>query len=139
MSIERAAATQAIKQVRDLAAEARARSPSWPAGEPGGEGEAISSFVDRACVATGIDRASFDAALGADPALRELLRHALDEVLAEPGDPGPYAAISRESPAGNPSNYHLLEWNGITPRGGVGGSGPADQREVNAREPRRSR
>lgn len=111
-------ATRAIKRIHDLAAEARARDPSWPRSE-----DALAAVIEHACAEIDASTAAFHDALTSARALRELFRSALDEVLAEPGDPGPYAVISRESPAGNPSNYHLHGDNGITPRGGVGGSG----------------
>ena len=87
-------------------------------------------LLEIACTKTGVQRSAYERALAKDASLLELQRLSLKEIVAEPADPGPYDEISRESPAGTPANYHLHPWNGITPLGGVGGSGPVLRRRA---------
>jgi hypothetical protein len=87
-------------------------------------------LLELACTRTGVEPRAYERALAEDAALLDLQRLSLKEIVAEPADPGPYDEISRESPAGTPANYHLHPWNGITPVGGVGGSGPVLRRRA---------
>ena len=71
---------------------------------------ALSELLELACSRTGVDRELYEAELHRDALLFDLQRLSLREIVAEPPDPGPYAQISRESPAGTPANYHLIPW-----------------------------
>jgi hypothetical protein len=72
-----------------------------------GDPVALGALLDLACAQTGLARATYDAALDGDAELFDLHRRTILEVVADPPDPGPYAEISPESPAGTPANWHL--------------------------------
>ncbi|MFT3769342.1 MAG: hypothetical protein QM820_28220 [Minicystis sp.] len=122
MRTDRAAITRTIKAYHDVVAHRCAEQPGlavWLRDDV----EGLAELLSHACAEVGVPRADYEEALCEDPSLRELQKLALDEVLLEQSDPGPHAEISRESPAGTPENYHLHDWNGVSPPGGVGGSG----------------
>ncbi len=128
MSIDRARALLAIKTFHHMLAEVGASDPGALARLSAETPAPFDALVERACAEVGLPRDAYEAALLEDRSLRELFASAADEVWLDPADPGPYAEISRESPAGTPANYHVHPWNGILPVGGVGGSGPAPRR-----------
>jgi hypothetical protein len=66
------------------------------------DGPAITGALAEACGKNGVSPDAFDAALRADAELDRLKSDALREALTGRADPGPYAAISRESPSGQP-------------------------------------
>jgi hypothetical protein len=126
--VERWAVIRTIRAYRetllDVCAHDTAAARRLYEGDPGTH----DALLELACRATGLDRDLYEMALSEDPELLDLQRLTVREILVEPPDPGPYSEISRESPAGTPANWHLHPWNGITPVGGVGGSGPAGAR-----------
>jgi hypothetical protein len=122
MYAERTLVILTMKALRDTVAHACRLSPAYAARFRAHDPGAYLERLDLACAQTGLPREVYEAALILDTTLVYLQKVSLDEVVAEPPDPGPYDEISRESPAGTPENYHLHRWNGITPPGGVGGS-----------------
>jgi hypothetical protein len=122
--VEREHVITTIRVYRDTVFEVCVRDAQWAARARTGDPDVLGELLERACEATGLARAAYEIAVRDDPSLRELQRFALDEIFISPADPGPYAEISRESPAGTPENYHVHPWNGVTPPGGVGGSNP---------------
>lgn len=87
-----------IKAVRDAALA------ELTSGQPG-HGRQVDpqgcELVRRACAELDVDLDEWLAALRADPELERLFHEALDELVVEAPDPGPYGAISRESPSGS--------------------------------------
>jgi hypothetical protein len=114
-----------IRVYRETVIDVCAYDPSMALRVHGDDAAALDELLDLACARTGVLRVEYEEAIRADLALLDLQRLSLKEIVAPPPDPGPYSEISRESPAGTPANYHLHPWNGITPPGGVGGSGRA--------------
>src|SRR4051812_23281543 len=78
-----------------------------PAVEPAREYDAV---IVRVCLICNLLPSEYFEALANDPELFDLERLAIAQVRLGTTDPGPYDVISRESPAGNPSNYHLSPW-----------------------------
>jgi hypothetical protein len=128
VSSERLAVIQTIRVYRETILDVCTHEPEMALRVHAGDPRALDLLLELACERTGLARAFYEAALGEDHELMDLERLSLREIVAEPPDPGPYSEISRESPAGTPANWHLHPWNGITPPGGVGGSGPAKAR-----------
>lgn len=58
----------------------------------------------RACDELGVDPDAFDTAIAGDLELELLKTNVLRQAIAGTTDPGPYAEISRESPAGQPGD-----------------------------------
>lgn len=125
---QRAQVVRTIRVYRDTIADVCVHDAAWKARVRNEEPAAMAELLERACAQTGIAPAEYQAEIQADPSLIDLQRLALDELFVEPADPGPYSAISRESPSGTTENYHLHAWNGISPPGGVGGSGAAPKK-----------
>ncbi len=61
-------------------------------------------IVRGACAEQGMTVDEWLASLHADVELLRLFEQALDELVVDPPDPGPYDAISRESPSGSPDD-----------------------------------
>jgi hypothetical protein len=122
MDCDRADVVRTIREYRETVLEVCTADPALALRLFDDDPLLLDALLDLACLSTGVPRVLYDAVLAADAELFELQRLALEEIVAEPPDPGPYAQISRESPAGTPENYHVHDWNGITPIGGVGGS-----------------
>jgi hypothetical protein len=57
-----------------------------------------------ACEVSRISVEDYEAALRADPSLAELERESTTYAVVDAPDPGPYDAISRESPSGQPGD-----------------------------------
>jgi hypothetical protein len=72
-----------------------------------GDQAALDALLDLACARTGLTRAAYEEAVAGDAQLLDLQRLSIQEVVVDPPDPGPYAEISPESPAGTPANWHL--------------------------------
>jgi hypothetical protein len=125
MSIDRAAIERTIRVYRETVIDVCANDPWMALRVHADDAAALDELLELACARTGVARIDYEAAIRSDLVLFDLQRLSLREIVAEPPDPGPYAVISRESPAGTPANYHLHPWNGITPPTGVGGSGRA--------------
>lgn len=66
--------------------------------------DALPDAIASGCTAVGISPQDYSSAVEADPELEELQRRTFDEALTEAPDPGPYAAISRESMSGKPGD-----------------------------------
>ena len=79
-----------------------------------GDPAVLDAVLDHVCAERGADPAEYRATLEADPSLLQLQETMIKEVVAGPADPGPYDAISRESPAGNEANWHVRPY---TPEG----------------------
>jgi len=124
MNWSRAEVMGAIRAYRETVFEVCSANPDLALRLFDDDPTLLDALLDLACLAIGLPRHVYDAALAEDGELLELQRLAIKEIVAEPPDPGPYSEISRESPAGTPANYHVHDWNGITPPGGVGGSFP---------------
>jgi hypothetical protein len=78
-----------------------------------------------ACAATGMEPRDYVDAVCADPDLYFLEKRTLEESVLGTADPGPYDVISRESPAGLPSNPHIeARW--------AFGGGPSPPRSARA-------
>lgn len=78
--------------------------------ERGSEGAERSVFVEAfaaACQQNGVNEEEVREAILADPSLSELEDAVIQEALVGAPDPGPYDAISRESPSGSSENQHL--------------------------------
>lgn len=101
MDASRAKVIRAIKGFTD---EMRLRAEREPGIELCQESEVVREILERACRENGLSVDDYAAALRADPALAELEKESLVMGIAEPPDPGPYDAISRESPSGQPGN-----------------------------------
>jgi hypothetical protein len=110
MSIDRRAVLQTIRVYRETVLDVCSHDPEMALRVYADDAAALGELLDLACSRTSVDRAAYEAALLADALLFEIQRLALREIIAEPPDPGPYAEISRESPAGTPANYHLTPW-----------------------------
>lgn len=93
--VPRASILQIIKSAADALRAARA-SPE--------DGVAVSRALADACCSAGVSPEAFDAAIATDVDLYRLESDALGEALTERADPGPYGAISRESPGGRPGD-----------------------------------
>jgi hypothetical protein len=128
VSSERLVVLETIRAYRDTVVDVCAGDPEMALRVHADDPAALDELLDLACRRTGLARAFYESALFEDPALLDLQRLSLREVIESPPDPGPYSQISRESPAGTPANWHVHPWNGITPPGGVGGSGPPGDR-----------
>ena len=128
--MERDQVLQTIRVYRETVIEMCAADPELAVRFYADDPVVLDLLLELACTKTGVLRVAYERALAEDAALLDLQRLSLKEIVAEPADPGPYDEISRESPAGTPANDHLHPWNGITPLGGVGGSGPALRRRV---------
>jgi hypothetical protein len=126
--IARWAVVRTIRVYRETLLEACAHDPTVAVRLVQDDPGMHDALLEIACRQTGLDRDLYEAALSEDPELMDLHRLTVREIVVDPPDPGPYSEISRESPAGTPANWHLHAWNGITPVGGVGGSGPAGAR-----------
>lgn len=57
-----------------------------------------------ACEKSGISVDAYNEALRADPSLADLEKQSTTGAVVESADPGPYDAISRESPSGQPGD-----------------------------------
>jgi hypothetical protein len=79
-----------------------------------GDQAALDLAVTLVCDQHGVDPAEYRTTLEADPSLLHLQDAMIREVIADPADPGPYDAISRESPAGTEENWHVRPF---TPEG----------------------
>jgi hypothetical protein len=110
VSIDRAAVLRTIRVYRETVLDVCSTDPEMALRLYADDASALGELLDLACARTGLERAVYEAALLADATLFEVQRLTLREIVAEPPDPGPYAEISRESPAGTPANYHLLPW-----------------------------
>ena len=108
VSIERAAVLRTIRVYRETVLDVCKHDPEMALRVFADDAVALGELLDLACARTAVDRAGYEAALLADALLLELQRLALREIVEELPDPGPYAEISRESPAGTPANYHLI-------------------------------
>jgi hypothetical protein len=98
MDIDRARLVHVIKAVRD------AVLVELTSGQPGHVRQVDPQgceLVQRACAELDVALDEWLAALHADPELVRLFHEALDELVIEAPDPGPYDAISRESPSGS--------------------------------------
>lgn len=128
MSIDRPAIVRTIRVYRETVIDVCANDPSMALRVHEDDDAALDELLELACARAEVARVDYEEAIRADLQLLDLQRLSLREIVAELPDPGPYAVISRESPAGTPANYHVHPWNGITPPGGVGGSGRARRR-----------
>lgn len=89
--LPRAAALEVIRN----AADAIAATKTGPR-----DANALARALMTACASAGIAPEELDAAVAADPELYRLEQEALKDAMTGQPDPGPYAAISRESPSG---------------------------------------
>ncbi len=110
MGIDRPGVLRTIRVYRETILDVCTHDPEMALRVCADDPTTLDELLDLACSRSAVDRAAYEAALLADAALFELQRLALRDIVAEPADPGPYAEISRESPAGTPANYHLLPW-----------------------------
>jgi hypothetical protein len=122
------AVVRTIRAYREILLEVCMRDPVLALRLRDGDPTVHDALLEIACQDTGLARDRYEAALGEDQDLLDLHRLTVREIMVDSPDPGPYSEISRESPAGTVANWHLHPWNGITPVGGVGGSGPASAR-----------
>ena len=60
--------------------------------------------LSEACAKSGISVDAYTEALRADPTLADLEKQSMTGAMVESTDPGPYDAISRESPSGQPGD-----------------------------------
>lgn len=60
--------------------------------------------IASACDTAGIAPQRYAVALAEDPLLAKLEHDAIDDAIADAPDPGPYAAVSRESMSGRPGD-----------------------------------
>ena len=128
VNIARWAVVRTIRAYRETLLDACAHDPTMAVRLLEDDPGMHDALLEIACRQTGLDRELYEMALSEDQELLDLHRLTVREILLDIPDPGPYSEISRESPAGTPANWHLHPWNGITPVGGVGGSGPAKAR-----------
>jgi len=110
VSIDRPAVLRTIRAYRETVLDVCSHDPEMALRVLADDAAALGELLDLACARTGVERGLYEAALLADALLLELQRLSLRDIVAEPADPGPYAEISRESPAGTPANYHLIPW-----------------------------
>lgn len=66
--------------------------------------DALRRAVVEACDTVGISPQDYRSIVESDPMLAELEQHAVTEAVAGSTDPGPHAAISRESNSGKPGD-----------------------------------
>jgi hypothetical protein len=110
VSIDRPAVLRTIRAYRETVLDVCSHDPEMALRLYADDAAVLDELLELACSRTGVERAAYEAALLADALLFELQRLALRDIVAEPADPGPYAEISRESPAGTVANYHLIPW-----------------------------
>lgn len=96
MSTDRSRVLAILRDIRDTILADRAAGSSRRA-DP-----RVDEAVRRACARHGVPVESWQAALDADPELARLVEQTLEEIIVDSPDPGPYDAISRESPRGGP-------------------------------------
>lgn len=115
--MERAAITRVI---RDYAkALQTSRKPEAPV-EAARDPVTLHAALEEACRDHGVTLDEYDTALQEDPSLSDLARQATTASVVETPDPGPYDAISRESPSGQPGN--LEKYRSVPRREAPGGS-----------------
>ena len=90
MNLERARVVAVIRAVRDAVLEARASGVVWQQDPWGCE------ILRRACAEQGVTVDQWVAALRAEAELARLFEQAMDELVTELPDPGPYDEIPRE-------------------------------------------
>lgn len=95
MSIDRPRVLAIIIDIREAVLVDQATGIVW-------EVEPRDEIVQWACAEHGMAVEGWLVALHTDPELVRLFEAALDEILVDPPDPGPYDEISRESPRGAP-------------------------------------
>lgn len=98
MQVERARVVAVIRDIREAALAERA-SPA-PAAELAGR-DIVEDVCARHAISVDVWVAAMEAG-GGD--LRRLFEQAMDELVVEPPDPGPYDTISRESARGAPEH-----------------------------------
>jgi hypothetical protein len=98
MSIDRPQVVLTIRVYRDTVVDVCAYDPWMALRVHADDAAALDELLDLACAKTGLSRDDYEAALREDWALLDLQRLSLREIVAEPPDPGPYYAISREHP-----------------------------------------
>ncbi len=99
MSIDRPAVVLTIRVYRDTIVDVCAFDPWMARRVLADDAAVLDELLDLACAKTGLPRADYEEALRADWALLDLQRLSLREIVAQPPDPGPYYAISRERPS----------------------------------------
>lgn len=115
--MDRASVVKVIRDFTDeLARPVSARPPVVRADDP----PTVLAALEAACKEHGISVQDYRAALHADPSLADLERQALSSTPVESPDPGPYDAISRESPSGQPGD--LSKSRSVPRREAPGGS-----------------
>lgn len=103
--------TQTVSAIRAFGEElTRATSARRSAGQGPNPGAMVTESFAKACAQQGASIEAVRAAIDADPSLVELEEAVTKEALADSADPGPYDAISRESPSGSTENRHLGEY-----------------------------
>jgi len=101
MWVEREHVVRAMKDFTDaIHVRSRGRVDEFLRDEP----EATREALVEACQKNGISVEIYVNALVAAPALAELEKQSLLTAVADAPDPGPYDAISRESPSGQPGD-----------------------------------
>ena len=71
------------------------------------------------CARFNVDIADYDRFIAANPEIAKLATEAFREGLSGGTDPGPYDAISRESPSGQPGDLTKTRGTGDSPRSPV--------------------
>lgn len=108
-----------VKVIRSFAEKlAQPRSSGTPM-DRARDPEAVRAALIAACQENGVPLEDYHAALQSDPSLADLERQAMTAEVVETPDPGPYGAISRESPSGQPGNLEKFR---TVPRVLSGGS-----------------
>jgi hypothetical protein len=93
-----------VAVIRDLAARLDQPASVRPPVERAEDPATVSTALREACAHQGISVEEYAAALREDGSLAELERQATTMGVVEAPDPGPYDAISRESPSGQPGD-----------------------------------
>lgn len=95
---------QVVRTIKDFADAVRTRSQGSIAVFLRDQPDLTREALAEACRRNGISVEQHAAALRATPALAALEDEALTDAVVESPDPGPYDAISRESPSGQPGD-----------------------------------
>jgi hypothetical protein len=104
---------KALRALRKAADEVRST------GVAPDDGAEVRRALASACDSEGISPQEYDAIIQGDDELRELQQSALEEGITGGADPGPYAAISRESMSGKPGDLSKSRWNPDPPMRGA--------------------
>ena len=102
---------QAVSAIRAFGEElTRSTAARRTAGQGPDPHAMVTESFAKACAQQSVTARDLRAAIDADPSLVELEEAVTKEALADSADPGPYDAISRESPSGSTANRHLGEY-----------------------------